>query len=180
MQCSVLYVLYQKTCGSRSCFGHTAGRRLLAGRTYGELAAEYTTPHNWIPVDSLVRPSGLPHAQRCCTQVFTADRARLAVCAITRHTVRPHADDRAHICRARQTSARRSPARRLPASSRASTTSMSSTVEQAPRHHCECGAAYGCRPRDCTCKRSVLPAWRLGRLKLACLECLLVRLRRII
>ena len=61
LQCSVLYVLYQKACGSKQCFGASGGRRLLSQLNYGEIAAEFNPPSNWIAVDAQVR-------SRCCSR----------------------------------------------------------------------------------------------------------------
>jgi hypothetical protein len=55
VQCTVPFVLYQSACGGKSCFGYKGARRLLAGRTYGEIAADYSAPTNWIALDLVVR-----------------------------------------------------------------------------------------------------------------------------
>ena len=53
MQCSVVFVLYQTACGDKSCFGYSS-RRLLAGTSYGDLAAQFKPPMGWIPISTKV------------------------------------------------------------------------------------------------------------------------------
>jgi hypothetical protein len=65
MQCSTMVVMYQKACSGGDCVGFDA-RRLLRGRTYGELAADFVTPQGWVPVSDKVRPGhGVNIAQAC-------------------------------------------------------------------------------------------------------------------
>jgi hypothetical protein len=57
VQCSAFFVLFQKKCDDDQCVNFSANRpaRKLRALSYGDLAADYHTPYNWIPVLTKVR-----------------------------------------------------------------------------------------------------------------------------
>jgi hypothetical protein len=57
VQCSAFFVLFQKKCDDNQCVDFSSNRpaRKLRALSYGDLAADYHTPHNWIPVQTKVR-----------------------------------------------------------------------------------------------------------------------------
>ena len=71
-------MLYQTSCGDKTCL-HKSSRRLLAGRTYGEIAADYKAPRNWVPIDLQVCP--LPSFLQLCASTGSG------WCAITRRVL---------------------------------------------------------------------------------------------